>query len=306
MSSSASTGKPDPIVLGRRGARGLPYSKYLMSQSLSASGVASVRAYELARTIERRLQQRGEAVIGVDALRRLAEDVLRDEEGEHAVERFRNWQLLDRLDRPLVVMLAGTTGVGKSTLATMLAHRLGITRVIATDVIRHVLRSFLSRDFMPAVHYSAFDAAAAVEHGEEGDPDLVGFELQAESIGVGVAAIVDRACTELTPMVVEGVHLLPGGLEDGLRRRCVAVEALLVVGDEELHRGHFALRGGAGRPAERYLARFEQIRKLQAHLAERARAGGVPVIDNVSIEGALGEAMELVLRTAGRLSSPAS
>ena len=52
----------------------------------------------------------------------------------------------------------------------------------------------------------------------------------------------------------------------------MAVEALLVVEDEELHRGHFALRGAA-RPAERYLARFEEIRALQDHLVgARARA----------------------------------
>ena len=69
---------------------------------------------------------------------------MREEEGAEAVGRFLMFQRLDRLDRPLIVMLSGTTGVGKSTLATMLAGRLGITRVIATDVIRQVLRAFFS------------------------------------------------------------------------------------------------------------------------------------------------------------------
>lgn len=293
----------------RRREPGLPYSKFLMSQSLTASGLSPERGYELARIVERRLAHGGAHEIDVGALDELAEQVVLEHEGEQAVERLRAWRRLDRLDRPLVVLLSGTTGVGKSTLAALLAHRLGISRVIPTDVIRHVLRSFFPHERMPAVHYSSFEAGWAVgpdgpgglEAGEGEDEDLVGYLRQAETIATGIGAIVDRACLEGTPMVVEGVHVLPGGLDQGLRRRCLAVEALVVVEDERLHRAHFALRGG-DRPAGRYLGRFEQIRKLQDHLGGRAAAAGVPVIDNVSIDRALARTMELVLAAAGRLS----
>ena len=201
-------------------------------------------------------------------------------------------------------MLSGSTGVGKSTLATMLAGRLGITRVIATDVIRQVLRAFFSREFMPAVHYSAFEAGEAVdlEIDEGEDRDLVGFARQAESVATGVDAIVERACMERTPMVIEGIHLVPGAIREELRERCIAVEALLVVEDVERHRGHFAMRGGH-RPAERYLRRFDQIRKLQNHLAACAREEGVSVIDNMSIDRTLPQLMDLVLDSVARLSS---
>jgi 2-phosphoglycerate kinase len=202
-------------------------------------------------------------------------------------------------------MLAGSTGVGKSTLATMMAARLGITRVIATDVIRQVLRAFFSREFMPSVHYSAFEAGEAadliLEPGE--DRDIVGFARQAEAIGTGVEAIVERACLERTPMVLEGIHLLPGALrEKELHQRCIAVEAVLAVEDEELHRSHFAMRGGH-RPAERYLSRFNQIRKLQDHLIARAKEEGVTVIDNTSVDRALPQLMDLVLDSVSRVSS---
>ena len=129
---------PETIVIHK--GHGLPYSKGLMAQSLSASGLSLERSFELAREIERRLALRG------------------DREGESAVRRYLGWRRLDRLDRPLVVLIGGTTGVGKSTLATMLAGRLGITRVIATDVIRQVLRAFFTVEAMPTVHFSAFDA----------------------------------------------------------------------------------------------------------------------------------------------------
>jgi 2-phosphoglycerate kinase len=79
-----------------------------------------------------------------------------------------------------------------------------------------------------------------------------------------------------------------------VRERCVLVEALLVVEDAELHRGHFSHRQGT-RPAQRYLGAFHEIRRLQDHLAERARAEDVAVIDNSSVDDALARLMQLVL-----------
>jgi 2-phosphoglycerate kinase len=262
---------------------GLPYSKGLMAQSLSAIGLLPERSFELARGVERVLGERGLTEMDVEALRAVTEEVLLAEEGEAAVRRFRAWSRLGRLERPLVVLLGGTTGVGKSTLATMLAARLGINRVIATDVIRQVLRAFFTAEAMPSVHHSAFDAGG-----------LEGYADQAGHVATATEAMVERAANEAKPMVLEGVHVLPGALGEDIRERCVLVEAILVVEDAELHRGHFSHRQGT-RPSERYLAAFYEIRRLQDHLAERARAQNVAVIDNASVDTALGLLMQLVL-----------
>jgi 2-phosphoglycerate kinase len=268
---------------------GLPYSKGLMAQSLSASGLSLERAFELARELELRLAERRVDTIGADELLDLAEEVLAAREGEAALRRFRHWRRLDRLDRPLVVLIGGTTGVGKSTLATMLAARLGITRVIATDVIRQVLRAFFTHEAMPVVHHSAFEAGG-----------VEGYREQAEHVGTGIAAIMQRAADESKPVIVEGVHVVPGRLDGELRERCAVVEALLVVSDPELHRGHFSHRPGT-RPPERYLERFGDIRVLQDHLTERARDESVAVIDNQNVDDTLAVLMELVLDTVGRI-----
>jgi 2-phosphoglycerate kinase len=272
---------PETIVT-HRARGGLPYSKGLMAQSLSAIGLTPVRAWALARIVEERLEEDTVATIESSALRTLAEEVLEREEGRAAVERYRDWERLNQIDRPLVLLLSGTTGVGKSTLATMAAHRLGVTRVIATDVIRQVLRASFSRDLMPSVHSSAFEV------------DMEGYREQADAVGTGVTAIVERACDEGTPLVVEGVHVAPGMLGEALPARCLVVEAVLVVEDAGLHRAHFEARGDR-RPAERYLARFEQIRRLQEHLAGKAAERGVAVIDNANIDEALGRVMDLVI-----------
>ena len=229
----AATPMPETVVVHR--GHGLPYSKGLMSQTLSATGLSPQRAFELAREVERRLGRRcPERRSTWAGLRVLAEEVLAEHEGAGAVRRYRDWHRLDRLDRPLIVMIGGAAGVGKSTLATMLAHRLGITRVIATDVIRQVLRAF----FTPRPCRRCIRRRSSWT--------WTGSASRPSMWTPAVAAIVERACGERTPIVVKGVHAVPGRASPATcAARCVAVEALLVVEDEELHRGHFSLRGAA-------------------------------------------------------------
>ena len=56
----------------------------------------------------------------------------------------------------VTVLLAGTSGTGKSTLAGLLAARLGITTVLSTDNIRHMLRSFADEDKNPLLWASTY------------------------------------------------------------------------------------------------------------------------------------------------------
>jgi 2-phosphoglycerate kinase len=285
----------------RRRTSGLPYSKGLMAQSIMATGLPPAQAYALARLIEDRLPRTGAGELSVPELRAIAESVLLDEVGPAAVERYRRWQLLDQLDHPLVVLIGGTAGTGKSTIAASLAHRLGITRLTSTDMIRHVLRTFFSSDVMPDVHFSSFEAAAAVGlHDDDEDLDLAGFRAQADHVGAAVRAIIERAVRERTPLVLEGVHLVPGILPARLLNAALVVHLILVVSDEAVHRGHFEMRSEAQArgPSQRYIAALPQIRKIQDDLVRRARRANVPVLENVSLDESLAAVLSLVLEAA--------
>lgn len=58
----------------------------------------------------------------------------------------------------VTVLLCGTSGCGKSTLSALLASRLGITTVISTDSIRHMMRSFVSEEEDPLLWASTYHA----------------------------------------------------------------------------------------------------------------------------------------------------
>jgi 2-phosphoglycerate kinase len=273
-----------------------------MAQSIMATGLAPERSFALAAEIERRLATRDQGEIDVDGLRELAEEVLSAQEGETVVTRFRRRWRIGRLDRPLLVLIGGVTGVGKSTVATQIATRLGITRVIATDQVRQVVRAFFSHDFMPAVHHSSFDVGRALSSLPDDESGTVsGFLRQAHDLAPGIDALVQRSVAEHMGIVLEGVHLLPEIPDPRLRRKTLDVQVMLAVRDEHAHRAHFHMRGmETPRAPDRYLEAFDRIRALQDYLVERAQREGVPIIDEQETEPALHRVMEVVLDAVGR------
>ncbi|XP_031123249.1 P-loop NTPase domain-containing protein LPA1 homolog 2-like [Ipomoea triloba] len=58
----------------------------------------------------------------------------------------------------ITVLLCGTSGCGKSTLSALLGSRLGITNVISTDSIRHMMRSFVNEKQNPLLWASTYHA----------------------------------------------------------------------------------------------------------------------------------------------------
>jgi 2-phosphoglycerate kinase len=280
----------DPLPLG---GDGVPYSKGLMARALTAVGVPTMRAHDLARRVEDDLRTRGETVANLDRIEELAED-------DAAMGRLRRYFALRELDLPVIVLLGGATGTGKSTVATELAYRLGITRVTSTDFIRQTMRAFFSRDFMPSIHYSSFEAGEGLREPEEAEePAIAGFLDQSRNVLVGVHASIDRALEEGWSMVLEGVHLVPGLVEPPTQTENVLVaQCVLEIEDEEAHESHFYVRDTASegiRPVARYLDRFDDIRRIQSELVGRARREGVAVIDSTSVDRAVTELLELVL-----------
>jgi len=208
---------------------------------------------------------------------------------------------LKELRAPIILLIGGTTGTGKSTVATEAAHRLGITRVTSTDFIRQTMRAFFAHDFMPTIHYSSFEAGVALRAPEDAaDAMVAGFLDQTRNVLVGVRASIDRALQEGWSMVLEGVHLVPGmlDLED---REALVVQCVLAIEDETEHADHFWVRDGATnglRPVQKYLDRLSDIRRLQDFIVGRAERIGVPVIAEARVEDTVDAVIKLVLDSA--------
>jgi 2-phosphoglycerate kinase len=270
---------PTPIItVIDRDAVNLPFSKGIMATSILATGVDTPTAHHLAKLIERDLIARDVREISVDELATLATMTIAGQLEPDQADRYARWRLAKRAGRPFVVVLCGAPGVGKSTLATRLAVRLGVDRVIASDAIREVLRNVIPPTVLPELHVSTFEAV------DPDEPPLTSFRRQARVVSDACAAVVGRLVVEGMNVIVDGVHLLPGVIRRDLARRgsgVDVVEFLLTLEDERLHRIHLQRRmqRQPERAGHRHLDQFPVIRRIQADLSVTAAREGLHIHD---------------------------
>ena len=87
---------------------------------------------------------------------------------------------------PRLLILAGATGVGKSTAAREIAAASGFSRILSTDAIREIMRTCIDVDEDPALHRSSFS------RGENGEP-VIDWQRTCESVEPGITATIERA-----------------------------------------------------------------------------------------------------------------
>ena len=281
---------PASIAVGL-GQKASPYSKGRLAQSLLAASLDPNDAFDVAREIELELLRRGDPAISRAELREFAYRTLFSRFGPKTAERYLVWRKYQEPEKPVIILLGGTTGAGKTSVGLEVALRLGIRRVLSTDSIRQVMRMMLSSELMPAIHASSFEAHELIPTapGSE-EPVLDGFTAQASVVSLGIRAMIDRAIEENASLVLDGVSLVPGLIDLGAYSELAHIIFLVVARlDEQSFRSQFENRAEreGRRDAARYVQHLDSILKIQEHFLELADRHDVPIVDNNSIEGSV-------------------
>ncbi len=185
--------------------------------------------------------------------------------------------------RPRLLVITGTSGVGKSTLTAKLASSLGFGKVAATDTVREVLRTQLAKNEEPALHRSSFESAGGTA-----------VEDWHETVGVleeGVSAVIERALGKGSDVLVEGVHIIPGGglMKSWREAGGFATGVVLYVTSEDRHRGMIANRERHnGKKVDHYLGNLDRIREIQEEMVVSGSRSGWLLIDPTKESGAIG------------------
>ncbi len=281
---------PGRIMVTREGRSGLPFSKGTLSQSLLAAAIDPNDAFEVAEQIQQSLLLRGARSVERRDLRDMSFDSLLERFGQQTAERYLIWRRHQEPEKPIILLLGGTTGCGKTSLALEAAQRLGISRVASTDSIRQILRITLTKEVIPALHSSSFEVNLnQLQIGDE-DPVIAGFHAQASVVSVGIRAMIDRAIEENTSLILDGVSLVPGLLDIDAYKDVAHVIFLVVARlDEDAFRSHFISREERSkrRGADRYVQHLDAILKIQEEFLELSDRFDVPIVDNVTLEGSV-------------------
>ena len=289
------------ISVFRRNATA-PFSKGLLTQSITSAGVKPEEAYQIAFYMETNLMKKGIFRI---SKKKLFEEVYRTISKKYSPKIAQLYKLasrIDELDKPLIIYIGGASGTGKSVMATFLAGRLGINKITGTDTIREIMRLVFKRDLLPSLHNSSIKAGIGMPKTLDKSNRLIGgFCLQAQQVSVGVKAVVDRAIKEKTSMIIEGIHLLPYMqqiLKEGTKR-AYHIPITLSLMNEKHHKDRFVERENNNefRKIDPHLRSFENIRIIHEFCTSESEHYEIEVVDNEDFDETTNTLTQLIINT---------
>jgi len=300
------SGVTPPVQVADLEGRLSPFSGELHRRDLELIGLSLAESLKVAGKLRRHLFREKLTQVSSQYIARVTYQLLQamPSLGPAVAQRWLVWRELLRSGRPLILVIGGTTGCGKSTIATALADQLGIVRMQSTDLLREVMRTMLSSDQYPELYTSSYDAWRQLLRDEENTPPETvaqgveeGYRAQAELVSVASRAVIERALRERESLIIEGVHAYPelaSGIADG---DPVIVHVMLAVLKRRKLKQRITGRAtkAVKRRAERYLAHFDEIWQLQSYLLSEADRTNTPIIINDDRDATVREIMRTLL-----------
>jgi len=278
------------------------FSRGRHTRYLQSSGIRMDKAEQTTNLIYDQLLTTGINSLTTSQLGYLTYLCLQQEFSKKAAKRYLTWTEFQRSSRPLILMICGAVGSGKSTIATEVAHLLEIVRIQSTDMLREVMRMMLPERLLPVLHTSSFNAWTTLpiqDFETRTKEQLVaeGYRSQVELLAVPCEAVLHRAVEESVSLILEGVHAHPDLLSLGSRHPdAILVHITLAVLKSAELKSRLRGRGVEvpQRTAKRYLSSFDSIWSLQSFLLSEADRCDTPIITNNDKDKAIQQLIQQV------------
>jgi 2-phosphoglycerate kinase len=277
---------------------------------LEAIGLNSEEAQSIVDQLSVHLLRRNKPNVKAKYIAKVTYRMLRKSKslGDRVAFRWMVWRDFIHSGRPIVFLVGGTSGSGKSTIATGLANRLEIARMQSTDMLREVMRTIIPREEEPILHKSSYSAwqelpAETLESEDKNGRIYKGYIRQAEIMSAAIKAIVQRAVHEGVSVIIEGVHFHPAIIKDIIEPGdALVVPIMLAVLKRKRLQSRIKGRGSdvPKRHSEAYLEHFDAIWKLQSYLLSESDQAGVPIISNTDRDDVF---REIMLYTIDKLAA---
>lgn len=289
------------IQVRHRSGQITAFSREQYRRHLVSSGLTVEQSISVTTTIYDHLTKKGIDELHARDLGLLTYRYLRRALGPKTARNFLVLADFLRGRRPLILLISGAPGCGKSEIATEVAHRLEIARMQSTDLLREVMRMMVPKRLMPALHKSSFNAWRAISTRPQKASNSMlfnGYRAQTQALMVSCEAVIRRSIEEHTSLVLEGVHIQPGVLTKVADNSdAVVVEVMLAILNPDRLQKRFKRRGDHSieRRADRYLKNFDEIWRLQSLLLGEADRTGIPIILNDNKDEAIANIMKTVI-----------
>lgn len=290
--------------------RSMTFSSGVLSHSLEACAITPKQALIGASKVHAAIRSSGHREIDHKSLRRLIYRCLRDHCSDAAADRYLAWRRFYNSGMPLIILIGGATGTGKSSVAAELAYRLNIARTQSTDMMREIIRSYLAPQVAPTLQYSSYEAwrGLANPHHDNEERIVTGYLAQLATMKPAIQTTIERAVQEKEHLVMEGIHVIPTELDlVQAGGKAVILQFMLAILDKSLLRKRLVKRihdtsehrGGEHRES------VDDIWELQSWLLDVADSeDSIHIMTNLEIEDTIRDIIEVASAEISRRFPP--
>ena len=190
---------------------------------------------------------------------------------------------------PILPIIAGIPGAGKTTIAKELSTALNIGLVIGGDALRSSLRSIMQKNDDEVLHSSVYDTWKFF--GNYNEENLIsGYKSQAKIMNFSIQKMIaDRGLRDGESMIVEYLHFLPGQFHSDLLTHPSIIPIILQISDKKLLKNRIKLRtkySHLRNSGERLITEIDKYFQIQDYLCSEATKHKLQIFNvNDFVEG---------------------
>ncbi len=179
------------------------FSRYLLANILCVIKISNKDAQKISSDLKKILVENNLLEIENAEFQKYVFEIMKKYNyDELYINRYKMMNQLYRKRFPLIILIAGTVSIGKSTIATKLSERMNISNVLQTAVISDIM-GFIDEKYQSKPFYLSDDK-------NDNDSALIKrFENECKIIRKGANFDMQKAFKEGKALIIEGHHILP-------------------------------------------------------------------------------------------------